>query len=89
LNEPYPILTDLARSPEISGGAREDTSVKGGKGTRAGVAHRHLLKAGCNISGIGYMRRPTRLITVITAVFYIKYFLKTGGEANGEHVYTG
>jgi hypothetical protein len=82
LNEPYPILTDLARSPEISGGAREDTSVKGGKGTRAGVAHRHLLKAGCNISGIGYMRRPTRLITVITAVFYIKYFLKTGGEAN-------
>lgn len=32
--------TDLAKRLEQSSGAREDTSVKGGKGTRAGVAYR-------------------------------------------------
>jgi len=36
--------TDLARRTGKSGGAREDTSVKDGKGTRAGVAHRQWAK---------------------------------------------
>jgi len=48
----------LPRALNNLGGAREDTSVKGGKGTRAGVAHRHLLKVGCNTGGIGYVRKP-------------------------------
>ena len=38
------MLTDLAKRLEQSSGAGEDTSVKGGKGTRAGVAHRQYAK---------------------------------------------
>ena len=37
---------------------------KSGKGTRTGVARRHLLKAGCNTGGIGYVRKPNRLIAL-------------------------
>lgn len=42
---------------------------KGGKGTRVGVAHRHLLKVGCNTDGIGYVRKPSRLIAISISSF--------------------
>ena len=49
---------------------------KGGKGNRTGVSRRHLLKAGCNTGGIGYVRKSNRLIALSISSFPFRVFFE-------------
>lgn len=74
--------TDLARRTGKSGGAREDTSVKGGKGTRAGVARRQLLKVSCNADGIGYEWKPKELYLISNSCIITAFMQKEGDKSD-------
>lgn len=74
--------TDLAKRLEQSSGAREDTSVKGGKGTRAGVAAGNELKVSCNADGIGYEWKPKELYLISNSCIITAFMQKEGDKSD-------